>query len=356
VAAYSLGVDRRTGRRRIVRRYMPTEREADAELARIRRRYEGVGPVAAMTVDEYLAEWLDAVRLTVARRTHESYAGLATQHVSPLLGGIRVGELRPSDVGRLSRDRIGAGLSPSTVRAIVGVLRAALGQAVRDGELPSNVARIRLPRVERERVEAMTPETADAILDLARFRVDEDGREHGALLEPLVTLLLGCGLRIGEACALDWRDLALPRPGQPAAGRESVTVRLGKTAASRRTVPLPAFVTAALVAHRARSARVGQTEPVFIGERGGRLRRETASHAFHRLQERAGLEPIRLHDLRHGTATLLVARGVPMRVVAEVLGHADPSVTANVYAHVSLDSKAAAMAEMDLSRQRSTRR
>ena len=354
VAQLSLGIDPRTGKRRIVRRTVKDPRDVDDALAFLRRRYIGVGPVGALTLDDFLADWLRVTRPTVALRTHASYSQLVKDHVSPLLGGIRVAELRPADVKRLIADRLAAGLSPSSVHRVVGTLRMALGQAVADGELPTNVARVKLPRVEHEHVAAMTPEQADRILELVRFHVAPDGTEHGRMLEPVVTLLLGCGLRISEACALDWRDLRLPKPGKPPKGDETVTIRLGKTRAARRTIPLPVFVTEALLAHRGRATRIGPDEPVFIGEQGERLRRDTVSHAFKRVVDRAGLGPMRVHDLRHGTATLLVARGVPMRVVAEVLGHADPAITAQVYAHVSLDSKRQAMTEMDAMRRRST--
>jgi integrase len=267
-----------------------------------------------------------------------------------------VAELRPADVRRLIRECLDGGLSASSAQRVVAVLRVALGQAVEDGELPANVAKVKLPRVERERVEAMTPETAERILNAVRYRKDDDGAEHGSrILEPVVTLLLGCGLRLGEACALDWRDLRLPKPGKPPTGEESVTVRLGKTHSSRRSVPLPGFVTVSLLAHRARSPRVGEHEPVFLGAHGERLRPDYVSHAFPKLLLASGLPRLSAHKLRHGTATLLVARGVPLPIVASILGHADPSMTVQVYAHVAPDSKRAAMAEMDALRQPSTR-
>jgi integrase len=189
---------------------------------------------------------------------------------------------------------------------------------------------VKPPKVEPHEVRAITPQDARAILEA----VEDDS------LAALWTLLLGSGMRLGEACALDWGDVDL------AAG--TVSIRRGKTKAARRTVPLPGFVVLALKAHHLRAGRPPKSAPVFTGDRNGtRLRADVATHRFPRLLERAGLRRMRVHDLRHGTATLLLARGVPMRTIADMLGHANPSITANVYAHVSAELRKGAAAELE---------
>jgi integrase len=172
----------------------------------------------------------------------------------------------------------------------------------------------------------------------------DDPRPHW--LEPVVTLLLGTGMRAGEACALDWRDVDLD------AG--TVLIRSGKTRSATRTVPLPPFVIRALTRHRATTPRYGPREPVFLSPRRSRstraverLRVDTLTHAFPRLLERHGIERLHVHGLRHGTATLLLARGVPMRVIADILGHSNPALTARLYAHVGEDSRRAAIAVLE---------
>jgi integrase len=332
------GTDPATGRRRTVKRTALTEHDAMVELARLQRQFGHATDVSLMTLDDYLALWLDDVRPTLRPATHESYAGHVRMHISPLLGGIRVGALHQRDVRRLIADRLRSGLSANTVVRIVATLRSALGQAVSDGDLAVNVAMVELPKVEREPVEAMTPELAQAILEAVR------GTPH----EALYVLLLGTGMRLGEACALDWRDLRLPKPGRAASGNESVIVRQGKSASATRRIPLRPFVVAALLEHRRRATRLGDDEPVFVGERSGeRLRADHASHALPKLLAAAGLPALSPHALRHGTATLLLRQGVQMREIAEVLGHANPALTARVYAHVSEDSKKRAMSQLD---------
>jgi integrase len=295
------------------------------------RAYGAAADPATMTLDAYLADWLTGIRPTIAPPTFVSYSGHVRLHISPLLGGMIVARIRAADVRRLIADRLSTGLSPATVRRILTTLQMALGQGVREGALVSNVAaRMPLPRAERQSIRAMTDNDAERILDA----VKDDS------LEALYVLLLGVGLRAGEAVGLDWRDVDFER--------ETVFIRQGKTRASTRTVPLPDFVLGALRAHRARAVRIGPAEPVFVGERRAeRLRVDVAGHRLQALLERAGLPRMRVHDFRHGTATLLLARGVPMRDIADLLGHATPSVTANVYAHVTEEMRRKAVRTLD---------
>jgi integrase len=347
VAVLRLGTDPKTGKRRTVKataRKGGDRHDAESLLSRLQRQYGRGGDVALMGLDAYLEEWLQGASSTLAPSSVTLYRHHIDKHIGPLLGGIRVGALHQRDVRRLIDDRLRAGLSAATVGHIVATLRNALGQAVSDGDLTTNVAMVELPRVDRPPVEAMTPAMAQAILRA----VQGDGTpEHPPdRLAALWTLLLGTGLRLGEACALDWRDVVL---GDPTSGRQgSVTVRKGKTKAASRTIPLPAFVVAALQRHKVTTPRYGAAEPVFMGERTyKRLTVGVASHAFPKLMTNAGLPRITPHKLRHGTATLLHQQGVPMRDIADILGHSSPSITARTYAHVSQDSRRKAMDTLD---------
>jgi integrase len=244
-------------------------------------------------------------------------------HISPLLGGIPVAKLTTRDVRRLIADRSAAGLSPSTVRRIHATLYMALQQGVKDRTLADNVAAgVDLPRVPEHHVEAMTEDRADAIRDAMR----------GTFLENLVELLLGSALRLGEALGLDQGDV----------GEGVVLVRVTKTRI--RSVSVSADAGEALRREIAGAKRVGPKEPVFQGQRkGDRLRVDTAGHAFTRTIVSAGLPRLRVHDLRHGAASIMLRKGVDMRSIADQLGHRNPAFTAKVYAHVHPDALAEAV-------------
>ncbi len=161
-------------------------------------------------------------------------------------------------------------------------------------------------------------------------------------------LLLTTGLRRGEALGLKWSDLDLD------AGRLSVRrtlVAVGydvkwsepKTAKSRRSVALDAGTVSAMRSHRrqqleermALGSGYRDDDLVFARVDGSPIHPQTVSQAFERHAKAAGLSPIRLHDLRHTAATLMLEGGVPLKVVSERLGHSSIGITADVYQHVT---------------------
>lgn len=355
IASFPLGI--RNGRRVRKRVRCATQDEADDELERLRRTYGAGGIPADGTLDEYLAAWLRDVRPTIAPSTFRSYSDHVKLHISPLLGGIPVAKLRSSDVRRLIADRLAATsnrrpaetpgrtpvddqarrpLSPSTVARIVTTLRIALEAGVRNDELTVNVAaRVRLPRAAEHRVEPMTEADAEALV--AAFA--------GHWLSPLVRLLAGSGLRLGEAVSLNQGD----------AFEEERFVRIRKSKTTIRAVPISADAAEAIRAAKAAAPRRGPREPLFFSPRGvdrnrgqrDRLKGASVSHAVPRVIEAAGLERLTPHGFRHGLATRLVSKGVHMRIVAGQLGHANPSLTARVYAHVVPQVQREAVALLD---------
>lgn len=326
VARVSLGVvnGKRVGRKVTAR----TEPAARRELERLQRAYGiGVQPTTG-TLDDFLQAWLTRHRKPRAS-TMRSYRLHVERHISPLLGGIPVAQLRPSDVDRLIADREryrnerGKRLSPTTIARIITTLRIALNDAVRRGELATNAAaHVELPERRRREVPAMSAVQADRILDAV----------EGHWLGPIVRLLLGSGLRLGEAVSLNQGDV-FP---------DEAFVRLRESKTTLRAVPVSPDAADALRAALRGAPRRGDDEPLFFGVRGPaklhRLRGDSVTQALPKALVAAGLPRVTPHGLRHGTASLLVAAGVPMRQIADQLGHSNPALTAKVYAHVLPES------------------
>lgn len=356
-----LGRDPQTGSRR--QRWHSgyrTKRDAERGLAELvgdvnRGTYV---PKTRQTLAEYAGEWLAAIDPTVRPATHHSYARNLRLHVLPYLGSAPLAAL---DAGMLNglyarllasgrKDHEQGGLSPRTVRYVHTITHRALKDAVKWGRLARNPADAadppRATSSGRPDSSTWSPEELRAFLDAAA-----DDRLYAAWL-----LLATTGMRRGEALGLRWRDLDVD--GARATIRQTViavghVVQFGtpKTAKGRRTVTLDARTVSALREHRKRQAaerlQLGSgwrdLDLVFARVDGTPLHPDRFSRTFRERVGQLGLPVIRLHDLRHGWATMALQAGVHPKVVQERLGHATISITLDTYSHVtaSLHSDAA---------------
>lgn len=325
-----------------------------AEVARqmttlLRARVAGITPGgSSQLLGDYLEAWLCSIEGSLRPRTLQTVRGYVRRHIIPDLGKIRLGKLQPQRVQAFLDAKLKSGLAPQSVIHIRAILRRALGRAMRYGWLYRNVATLTdPPRVERFEINPFEPEEARAFLEAARH---DD-------LEALYKLALSTGLRQGELLGLSWEDVDLEKAElrvNHALQRYGGALHLvpPKTAKSRRSVPILALAVAALRELRSRQRderlRAGslwhETGLVFTTRRGTPIEPRNATRSFKRLLARAGLRPMRFHDLRHSCATLLLVQGVSPRVVMEILGHSQINVTMNTYSHVlpSLQREAAA--------------
>jgi integrase len=324
---------------RRLRRVPPIPEATGATIPSSLRALPGPG-AAPPTLGAFLDAWVaDVVHGSVRPKTFASYRSIVRCHLAPALGHIALAELRPGHVQAYLNAATAAGLAPRTVGYHRNVLRQALGYAERLELVPRNVARLAVPpRIPRAEVVPLSPYEARRFLAAIR----------GDRLEAAYLLALAAGLRQGEILGLRWADLDF------AAGTARIRVALQrvdgrfalvepKSATSRRIVPLPSLVTEALFVHRERMVVERATVPppappfadlVFTTTAGHPIDGINLTRRFQRILRGAGLPRQRFHDLRHACASLLLAQGVPARVVMETLGHSQISLTLNTYSHV----------------------
>jgi integrase len=336
--------------RRVVRR-ASSRKDAAAKLELLlKARADGQALAADRSTAAFLTEWLAVVRNTVALGTFERYEQYIRVHAVPALGRIRLGRLTPQHFQRLYQEKLAAGLSPTTVSHLHTVLHGAFAEAVRWGLVPRNVVTlVRPPRKTHVEVVALTVKEARALLAAAA----------GTRFEVLFILALKTGMRRGELLALHWEDVDLDKGVLQVRGtlrrtREGLKIGTPKTAASRRKVVLSPSSVAALRRHRARQQQERQAAGdlwqdfglVFPNTLGRPMEpRCLLSDVYRPLLRRAGLPAITFHTLRHTAATLLLAEGEHPKVVQELLGHAQVSITLDRYSHMTprLMSNAAAL-------------
>jgi integrase len=338
--------------------YGATAAEVQAFLLKARSDHVQGLPVAIerQTVAQYLACWLeDAVRPAVRPLTFEQYHLHIRLYLAPLLGHHQLSKLGVQHVRAFIRQKLADGLAPRTVQLSLVTLRCALGQAVKDGLIARNVAKLADgPHVKPPELRTFSPAEARIFLDAV----------GGDRLEALYTVAVTLGLRQGEALGLRWQDIDLEerrltvnqtveRLGR---GDNSKLVLMEpKTSRSRRTLSLPDMAVKALRLHRVRQLETRlaagsdwqDTGMVFTTGHGTPLDPRNLYRDFRRILKRAGLPAIRFHDLRHSAASLMLAQGIPLRSIQEILGHSSIAITANLYAHVGEQLKREAADAMD---------
>lgn len=340
--AASVEVGTTGGKRQRKTIYGRTRREVATRLHEALQTQRSGGPLPKerTTVASFLDDWLVSLKPTVAFRTYQKYESVVRLHLKPALGSRRLTKLEPVDLQRLYAERLSAGQSPRSVVHIHRVLSSALSQAAKWDLVVRNVATlVTPPRVPRKPVETLTKEEAAMLFEVAR----------GHRLEALFVVAITTGMREGELLGLRWGDVDLGRRTLHVQGALQRTedgtfqVTEPKTAASLRRISLSGLATDALRRHRSRqneerlSMGTGWRDEdlVFASTVGGPINPTNMyRRAFKPLLKAAGLRQIRFHDLRHTCATLLLADGVNVKVVSELLGHSDITVTLNTYAHV----------------------
>ncbi|MDX3457246.1 site-specific integrase [Streptomyces sp. ME02-8801-2C] len=356
--------------RRRVRVYGTTRKEALAKLTeKIAASNRGLpAPSAQGSLAAYLTYWLENVAIHHLREnTHTRYTAVTRLYLTPGLGKKKLTKLTAKDVRTwlnqlrttcqcctraldTARDQprcCAAGkccskrLSPLTLAYVHSVLKSALEHAVREEEIPRNVARnVRTGTPRPRRFEPLTTEEAREFLAAA----------SGHRLQPLFELALHTGLRKGELLGMRWEDLDLAggtasiRRTLQRTNSSGLTALPTKTQSSERRIAVPTTCLRSLEQHRDRQREEHEAAGegwqnsgyVFTRPDGAPVEGSTLTRHFNTLLRQAKLRRIRFHDLRHSAATLLLEQGVELVVIKELLGHAHIGVTATVYAHVRL--------------------
>ncbi len=316
------------------------------------------------TLGDFLKSWLAEIKRDVAPSTYVSYEGAVRIHIAPALGDILLTKLQVEHIQQFKQAKLdglikrgpgvkrptkdnpeveGRHLSARTVQYLLLILRMALNEACKLDLVHRNVAElVDFPKSQAAEIRPYDPEEAKA------FLIATKGHRLGALFSAAMAL----GLRKGEALALKWSAidlergtlavrLTLQRVKMPGEKKGHLILKEPKRS-SRRTLNLPQVIVSELLAWRAvqekerelAGTRWRDTDFVFTTKIGTPIEPRNVERAFAEILKAAGLPRVRIHDLRHTAATLLLAQGVHPRVVMELLGHSQIAITMNIYSHV----------------------
>jgi integrase len=328
--------------------YGRTEAEVREKMDRRRSEFAAgiTGEANSMELRQWLDRWLVLVKPTIEPNTYVPYERHCRLHIKPYLGVVKLAKLRRVHLQTLYAELAKAGVSAALQRKVATTMTIALNDTVDQELLVANPLasrrsrRSRKPKATRPEIHPLDPDQVATFL--AGARSDR--------LFSFYRTALDSGARPGELFALLWQDVDFER------GRIFITksleeiagklrVKETKTARSRRHIDLSAETLAALAEHRKAMLAAGFINgPVFCNSRGTYLRlTDLRVNSFKPILKQAGLPDIRLYDLRHTCATLLLLADVSPEVVSERLGHSTVTLTLDTYSHVlpTMQKKAA---------------
>ena len=294
---------------------------------------------AQMELGKYLEQWLVTVKTSVRPKTYEQYKQIVTSHIVPILGRIKLKDMRLDHVQSLYNNKLKSGTSNRTVRMIHAVLHRSLNQALQMGIISRNPSdAVMKPKLIKKEMKTLTDAQVQTLLLAAR----------GTRNEVLYQLAVTTGLREGELLGLKWADLdwitrhvKVQRQLQWLSG-QGLVFSEPKSAAGRRVIVLGTATIEKLREHYQRQQwerlaagdRWVENDLIFPTTIGTPSNWRSLVRSFKKLLHTSNLPNIRFHDLRHTAATLMLQQGIHPKVVQERLVHSQISLTLGTYSHV----------------------
>jgi len=338
-----LGRDEDTGKRSYHNKTVHgVKKDAEKYLTGVLRQIdlgEFVEP-STMIVNAFLDKWFEAMAGRVTEQTLRGYKYMASNHIRPVIGNRKLSSIHAWDIQQVYAEIEKKGLSACTARHVYNVLTGAFSQAVKWRLVKSNPVKLaELPKEIRKEIRPLWPEETSRFLKAA-----ESSRFHA-----LFALALTGGMRPSEYLGLKWEDIDIERGVVTV--KRTIQWKTGggwefgdtKTPKSKRSIPLPQSTVKLLAEHRRRQLeermRLGSAYQnhnlVFTAGAGGPVTLDRLRRQFQAVLRSASLPAnIRVYDLRHTCATLLLVAGENPKVVSERLGHASVKMTLDVYSHV----------------------
>ena len=291
------------------------------------------------------AEWLDIwlenyIKPSVKVRTYERYALIIDKHISTDVGKCEISELSAlvlqNFITKLLESgncKTGNGLSANSVNAIISVLQSSLQTAHLIGVANEYTAnKIKRPKLIERPVECFSlkeqKQIEQAVLNSKKDKL------YG------IILCLYSGLRIGELIALQWNDIDLTKGILTVSkschdGKDGIIIDEPKTATSRRMIPLPKQLLPILKGTKKKS-----DSPFVVSANGKPVSVRSYQRSFELLLKKLKIPHKGFHSLRHTFATRAIECGMDVKTLSEILGHKNPTVTLNRYAHSLMEHKA----------------
>ncbi|MDE6967640.1 MAG: tyrosine-type recombinase/integrase [Clostridia bacterium] len=296
-----------------------------------------------MVYKQWCSEWLNCyVKPQVKERTYAKYVSMLNRHILPVIGEYHMNELTTSTLQQFVNNLQDEGYASATIHGLISLVKLSLVKAVEldvvDKEYSNYLAR---PKTQAKRVECFSLQEQRK---LENYIVCVDKPRYFGIMLTLYT-----GMRIGELLALEWSDIDVKRgtirviKSCHDSWNNGVYVKVidtPKTHNSQRTIPIPKQLIPYLKTMR-RNSKCKYVIPGKSSLYGAQVR--TYQRFFENLLASLGITHKGFHSLRHTFATRAVECGMDVKTLSEILGHANPTITLNRYAHSMFDHKTTMM-------------
>lgn len=296
-----------------------------------------------MTLNDLLEQWLESYcKPNLQPRSYESYRMIARRHFAESLGKIKLQDLKPIHIQSYQTEKL-KDLSGTTVQNHHHILSQAIKYGIRLQLIETNpVEVIKAPPRDEPQLQYLDREGVNKVLELSK----------GKWLHPYIYVAIHTGMRRGEMLGLEWDRVDL-KGGKISVVQtlqrvrnEGLIFKKPKTKSSKRMITISQDVVKVLKKLKKRQAKLRlkyknyyqEKNLVFCEERKSRAGEPcnpyTVTRRWNRIADKAGYPDVRLHDLRHTHATLLLSAGVNVKIIQERMGHAKVTTTLDTYSHV----------------------
>lgn len=311
-----------------------TRAEAIANAKALRQKYL-TRTFEKITLGEWIERWLAVYMKSKRTATKETYASLIKNHILPGVGHFLISELKPDDMSGFLADLLET-LSASSVCLIYNILSAAMRQAVKSEVAYRNVMQaVDKPKIESINHQILTEKQIRAFID----------RAISSQFYTAYLLLIGAGLRRGEALAARWENICFEKHTIAIVETlvktsHGIELNQPKSKQSKRTIKLPSEIVQSLATlHRSQKGFI-------VSNNGLPINPDTLWADFRKIKSELGLGTLTIHELRHSHSAHLLRLNVPLSSVSRRLGHSTIKTTSDIYSCVvpeSEDSAAKAM-------------
>lgn len=300
-----------------------------------------------LTFEQVADLWLQYKKDSLKRSSYNQYYNLLHQHLLPLLINIPFSSITADDVSTLLKNKIKEGYSASTVLALRTIFIMVFHYARKHDITCSVDDEIYIPKTKRNEVKAFTRNEQKLI--------DEYLKEHPSVFNLSIYLSMYCGLRIGEVCALQWKDihvnqgtihisktlLRMQNKMDPDIHKTEIVIQQPKTDSSIRVIPIPSFLLPILNKYK------NEDDIFVITGKAHCMEPRVCLRKFKKIINQINVSDYSFHACRHTFATRCVEIGMDAKTLSEILGHSSIKTTLERYVHPSIDLKRAQMNKLE---------